>query len=865
VAGISLGEALFDISLDLSSFRSQFDQVKKIAADAGKSVNRSVISGTEGEDFAGLKGKLVLLKKQQKELDALISKWKDYGAAGRSLRGISGFKKQTKRAAELKLQIEAVTKATKKLKAARAADLKLQQQEAQKVKAAYDALKAAKKGSFIRRKGTLGGLEMRITSLKEEIRQVKIGSTRYKQLAKEIRKATAESTKARGVFEGGGLSKAAIKAATITGIIALGVALTQSTKKAIEFQKQTAKIAVTLGESGAAESIKFVRETANELGVSFDGLIGSFGGFTAAATGAGIALEDQKDLFKAVSRAASQMGASQESVNSMFLALEQMAGKGVVSMQELKTQFGQQLPTAMKASEIGMNLNYKGLMSLVEAGDLTAREFFPKLTKGLNQIHKGAGGARTTSMNLAKLANEWGHLQVAVGQNLLPATNVAIYNMGEALEFAANNTGTLISALAGIGSAAAVFYILANATEIAAKAQLALSAAASVAQSIMNPANILKIAAALAVGAAVYSGMSAYIENAGKAEDKLTAKRDAAIRKANAWGAKRARQEAALKALKLQTLLVDREKAAAELQSIATGKLRISMLQKEQDLVNNIANTRNQSIISRATTIKSLLGIESNHAQAMAADDKTRQQIKENYGARIYRQTVKEFSLRAKALVAEQEGARVALQFKQQGVRIALRQRKIEADIALIDAKAKAAEKPNDANLKRIVELRKAALLLVQNESRELQGQQTLENELLGVQQTAAKDRLKDAKVLELASQKQYANADQLGQLQGEINGLYRGQTTNIKQATVAATDFRTQIEGSAKSRANLSDQFQATVKTTLDGSQTFSTMNKTLTNIETNTANAAKQPINIYMTTNPQGQVTSATSGTQP
>ena len=98
MAGFSLGEALFDIGLDLSSFRSQLDHVKKLAANAGKSVQKA-------------------------------------------------FKGQ---------------------------------------------------------KGTLASLDIRINSLHDEIRLVKIGSNEYRRLAREIRKATGERLKADKALKGGG-------------------------------------------------------------------------------------------------------------------------------------------------------------------------------------------------------------------------------------------------------------------------------------------------------------------------------------------------------------------------------------------------------------------------------------------------------------------------------------------------------------------------------------------------------------------------------------------------------------------------------------------------------------------------------------
>jgi tape measure domain-containing protein len=100
--------------------------------------------------------------------------------------------------------------------------------------------------------------------------------------------------------------------------------------------------------------------------------------------------------------------------------LQQIASKGTVQMEELRGQLGERLPIAFGAAAKGLGLTQQELIKLVESGRLTADQFFPALTKGLNELTTGSGGATTAAQNFQKLGNAWKDLQTQFGQNLLP-------------------------------------------------------------------------------------------------------------------------------------------------------------------------------------------------------------------------------------------------------------------------------------------------------------------------------------------------------------------------------------------------------------------------------------------------------------
>ena len=226
----------------------------------------------------------------------------------------------------------------------------------------------------------------------------------------------------------------------LSGLAGLGIGaaaagfLKGSIDAAIELETITKKLSNTLGEQGAGGALAFTKGLSDQLGLSFKTLAGSFASFTAAASAANVPIQVQKDLFAAVAKAAQQLGLSNDEINGSLLALQQIASKGNVQMEELRGQLGERLPIAFAAAAKGLNLTQQELIKLIEGGRLSAREFFPALTKGLNDLTKGSEGAPTAAQNFQILGNAWDSLQTSFGQNLVPTVTEQIKNLINVLD-----------------------------------------------------------------------------------------------------------------------------------------------------------------------------------------------------------------------------------------------------------------------------------------------------------------------------------------------------------------------------------------------------------------------------------------------
>ena len=268
---------------------------------------------------------------------------------------------------------------------------------------------------------SLNGLNIKLRSLQQEFQNVAIGTKRFQELKREIKDTQKELDRLTGVGKGGVLGNIATALTGIGAGAALAGFFKGAIEKAVELETITKKLSNTLGNGGAAKALSFTKELADRLGLSYKTLANSFGSFTAAATSAGVPLDQQRKLFAAVATSAQRLGLSNDELKGSLLALQQVASKGTVQMEELRGQLGERLPVAFGATAKGLGITQQQLIKLVETGRLASGEFFAGLTKGLNDLNSASTGAPTAAQNFQILANSWDELQTSFGNDLLPA------------------------------------------------------------------------------------------------------------------------------------------------------------------------------------------------------------------------------------------------------------------------------------------------------------------------------------------------------------------------------------------------------------------------------------------------------------
>lgn len=279
-------------------------------------------------------------------------------------------------------------------------------------------------------------MRARVVDLRGALEKVAVGSPAFRALKGDVAAASAELAKAEraaGQARNGFSSLVQVVAGLGVGAAVIGF-FKSSISEAIQLESVTRKLSNTLGEQGAAGALSFTRKLSNDLGLSFKTLTQGFAGFTAAATAANVPMQVQRDLFGAVAKTGQALGMSNDEISGSLLALQQIASKGTVSMEELRGQLGERMPIALSATAKGLGLTVEQLIRLVESGKLSAQQFFPAITKGLNELTKASGGYETAAQKIQKLQNAWDDLQVSFGKTMLPKVTGLVDHLRESLE-----------------------------------------------------------------------------------------------------------------------------------------------------------------------------------------------------------------------------------------------------------------------------------------------------------------------------------------------------------------------------------------------------------------------------------------------
>ena len=201
------------------------------------------------------------------------------------------------------------------------------------------------------------------------------------------------------------------------GFSAAAATFVRMTRAALNFEKAQRKLNMTLGAE-AQGALKFTRKLAEQYGLGINATASAFGGFTAAASRANVSLETQKDLFSALAKSSVAFGLSQQQSQLVFNAVQQMAAKGVVSMEELRQQLGEQIPVATAAMAQGLGIPIKEMYRLIESGELAATDALPALAKGLEELTGDMPDIAATKLGRLNTAVEG--LSIAIGQKALP-------------------------------------------------------------------------------------------------------------------------------------------------------------------------------------------------------------------------------------------------------------------------------------------------------------------------------------------------------------------------------------------------------------------------------------------------------------
>ena len=224
-----------------------------------------------------------------------------------------------------------------------------------------------------------------------------------------------------------GIGKAALGA--VASIAGIGIGLKEAIAATRQYQSLLTRFKYAFdGLEEGKNQLQFIREEANRLGLDFNAAANGYAQLAAATKNLNITTEQTQQIFKGVASAAAGMGLGAEDAQGVFLALSQIAGKGKVSMEELRQQLGERLTPAMAIAAKSMGVTTAELEKMVEKG-ISAEKFLPKFGAALEEAFGTTAAENVNTLNgqINLLRNKFNEFLVGIGEGGLSDGVIAIF------------------------------------------------------------------------------------------------------------------------------------------------------------------------------------------------------------------------------------------------------------------------------------------------------------------------------------------------------------------------------------------------------------------------------------------------------
>lgn len=107
-------------------------------------------------------------------------------------------------------------------------------------------------------------------------------------------------------------------------------------------------------------------------------------------------IEDTKGSLDTLIDSVAAFGGTSDNLKRASVAIQQMAGKGVVSMEELRQQLGESVPTAIQAMADGLGTTYDALVKQISLGRVKAG---PAIKAMMDELERSFSGRAESMMN----------------------------------------------------------------------------------------------------------------------------------------------------------------------------------------------------------------------------------------------------------------------------------------------------------------------------------------------------------------------------------------------------------------------------------------------------------------------------------
>jgi tape measure domain-containing protein len=142
----------------------------------------------------------------------------------------------------------------------------------------------------------------------------------------------------------------------------------------------------------AQNNLRTIINLANRTGFEMKTVTDAFVKFQSAD------LNPQLYSIRGLAQAVAKFGGDSDTMHRAAIAIQQMAGKGVISMEELRQQLGEAVPSALKTLAAAMGMTVQEMVKKISQGTVAAKPAIELMLKDMEITSAGAGDRIANSM-----------------------------------------------------------------------------------------------------------------------------------------------------------------------------------------------------------------------------------------------------------------------------------------------------------------------------------------------------------------------------------------------------------------------------------------------------------------------------------
>ena len=218
------------------------------------------------------------------------------------------------------------------------------------------------------------------------------------------------------------------------------------------------------------KTLSFINSEVKRNNALLEPAIKGFNNLAASTRGTALEGTVTQELFSSLAQAQQVFGLTGEEFEGSILAISQIAGKGVVSMEELRGQLAERIPGAFQIAARAMGVTEQELSQLVASGNLVATDFLPKFARQLSLETKGGivGSSNLAQSAINNFENSILNLKTETGDIFRPVQIRLLNLFSGGMDLLAKNSKVVVGLLSALGLATLPLIVKGTVAAIAA-------------------------------------------------------------------------------------------------------------------------------------------------------------------------------------------------------------------------------------------------------------------------------------------------------------------------------------------------------------------------------------------------------------